>query len=80
MALPTEKHFYVQNGPVLDSAKAFIDALEEKLILKDAFEFHVRNGDFSKWVDHVLENPGLAKKIAKLKSQSGILKKMKEVY
>ena len=72
MSLPTEKHFYVHN--------AFISALEDKSILKDSFEFHLKNGDFSNWVDHVLENPHLAKKIAKLKSQSGILKKMKEVY
>ena len=80
MSLPSDKKFYVQNGPVLDSAQSFIKALEEKVIGKDSFEFHVKNGDFTKWIDHVLENPGLAKKIAKLKSQSGILKKLKEEY
>ncbi len=78
MALPVEKQFYVQNGLVLNSGTAFKKALENKEISKEAFEFHLKNGDFTKWVDEVLEEPVLAKKISKLKSQSGILKKLKE--
>ncbi len=80
MSLPVEKQFYVQGGPVLESAEAFVKALEEKVISKDSFDFHLKNGDFSKWIDEVLEEPGLAKKISKLKSQNGILKKLKEVF
>lgn len=80
MSLPVEKQFYVQGGLVIDSAKGFIKALEEKIITKESFDFHVKNGDFVKWVDEVLEQPDLAKKISKLKSQSGILKKLKEVF
>tara|TARA_B100000809_G_scaffold224057_1_gene233967 strand:- start:1062 stop:1307 length:246 start_codon:yes stop_codon:yes gene_type:complete len=78
MALPTEKQFYVKNGPVLVSGTAFRKALEKKEISKESFEFHIKNGDFTKWVEEVLLEPLLAKKISKLKSQSGILKKIKE--
>lgn len=78
MALPSEKQFYVQNGPVLESGTAFVKALESKEISKESFDFHLKNGDFTKWVDEVLEEPSLAKKISKLKSQNGILKKIKE--
>ena len=80
MSLPVEKQFYVQGGPVLESAEALVKALEEKVIPKDSFDFHLKNGDFSKWIDEVLEEPGLAKKVSKLKSQSGILKKLKEGF
>jgi hypothetical protein len=78
MALPAEKQFYVQDGPVLESGTAFKKALEKKEISKESFEFHLKNGDFTKWVNEVLLEPELAKKISKLKSQSGILKKIKE--
>ena len=78
MALPTEKQFYVQNGPVLESGTSFKIALEKKEISKESFEFHLKNGDFTKWVIEVLQEPELAKKISKLKSQSGILKKLRE--
>ena len=78
MKLPAEKQFYVQNGPVLESGIALKKALEQKEISKEAFDFHIKNGDFTKWVDQVLLEPVLAKKIGKLKSQSGILKKIKE--
>jgi hypothetical protein len=80
MLLPSEKQFYVINGPVLSSPESFIDALETKKITKASFDYHIKNGDFSKWVDEVLENPSLAQKISKLKSQKGILKKLKETY
>jgi hypothetical protein len=78
MKLPAEKQFYVQNGPVLESGTAFKKALEEKEISKESFEYHIKNGDFTKWVEEVLLEPALAKKISKLKSQSGLLKKIKE--
>ena len=55
MSLPVEKQFYVQGGPVLESAEALVKALEEKVIPKDSFDFHLKNGDFSKWIDEVLD-------------------------
>ena len=78
--IPTEKQFYTQNGPVLNSGLSFIEALEQDLISKEAFEFHLKNGDFVKWIDEVLENQTLAKSMKRLRSQSGYVKKLKEHY
>ena len=78
--IPVEKQFYTQDGPVLNSGLSFVEALEQDLISKESFEFHLKNGDFVKWIDEVLENPTLAKAMKRLRSQSGYAKKLKEHY
>ena len=79
--IPVEKQFYTKNeGPVLDSGLSFIEALEQDLISKEAFEFHLKNGDFVKWIDEVLEQPDLAHSMKRLRSQSGFAKKLRAHY
>lgn len=79
--IPVEKQFYTQNeGPVLDSGLSFIEALEQDLISKEAFEYHLKNGDFVKWIDEVLEQPDLAHSMKRLRSKTSYAKKLKTLF
>ena len=77
--LPREKQFYVQNGPVLESGRDFVKALEGDTITDEAFTYHHQRNDFSKWIDEVLEDKTLARALKKVKTKKSYLKKLKEV-
>ncbi len=76
--LPAEKQFYVNNGPVLESADALLDALENNLISDESFQFHLERKDFAKWIDGSIGDAQLAKSLNKIKTKKSYIKKLKE--
>ena len=80
MKIPQEKMFYVQNGPVIDSGKSLIKALENQSISDDSFSFHNERGDFANWIGDVLNSPDLAKSLKRVKNRKTFVKKLKEKF
>lgn len=80
MKIAAEKMFYVNNGPVLDSASSLINSLENNSINEEAFNFHRERGDFNRWIEEVLDNPRLAKSLGRIKTRKSYLRKLKESY
>lgn len=72
------KCFWVNNGPIIKNLPELIEALEKMSVEK--FNYHnKRNGnDFAVWVEWVLGEKDLAKKLARLKSRRGCIKAIKK--
>jgi len=66
--------FWVNNGPVLKNLNELYEALMS--MNDETFAHHVGDdrNDFAKWVDEVLQDPDLAKKLVKCKNPSSMLK------
>jgi hypothetical protein len=80
MSISVEKKFYVHNGPALDSGQSLMEGLENNTISKESFEFHLERKDFVKWIEEVLENPSLAKSLAKIKTRKTYINKLRQTY
>ncbi len=76
--LPSEKQFYVNNGPAIQSIDHLIKALENNEISDDALRFHTDRKDFSSWVSGVYEDEKLSKALVRIKTKKTLLKKLKE--
>jgi hypothetical protein len=78
-ALTPEKFFYVQDGKVLTSLDDLTNQLPD--ISEDAFTQHVNKdkNDFSNWIGDAIGDTELAKQVKKVKTKSGLLKKLKGV-
>lgn len=69
-----EKAFWINNGPIL---KNIIDlAVAAKKITPQQFAHHVSQGknDFAKWVDEVIRDQALAKKLQHAKTKEELSK------
>ena len=66
--------FWVNDGRVLKNLNELCDALMN--MSDETFAYHVNDekNDFAKWVDEVLNDPELAKKLKKCKNPSSMLK------
>lgn len=75
---PSEKSFWVNNGPILKNICELSTAL--KAITDEQFTHHVNKekNDFSKWVEEVLGDGELAKNLQKAKSKTATIKKINE--
>ncbi len=64
-------HFYVDIGDYTGiSAASYEDFLTSiKKVKAKSLSFHVKRGDFEKWVSNVLKDRKLAKEIGKIKNQ-----------
>lgn len=64
-------HFYVDIGDYTGiSAASYEDFLTSiKQVKAKSLSFHVKRGDFEKWVSNVLKDKKLAKEIGKIKNQ-----------
>ncbi len=64
-------HFYVDIGDYTGiSAASYEDFLTSiKQVKAKSLSFHVKRGDFEKWVSNVLKDKRLAKEIRKIKNQ-----------
>ncbi|MCK5281915.1 MAG: hypothetical protein KAK00_00765 [Nanoarchaeota archaeon] len=65
--------FYMHNEKFIKSLDELYNALKD--IDNDTFTWHVNEekNDFSKWIEHVFENKGLAEDIANEKTKEGII-------
>ena len=73
-----EKAFWVNNGPVL---KGIIElATAAKKLTPEQFMHHTNKvkNDFAKWVDDVIRDSELAKRLRKIKSKDGLSKVVTE--
>ncbi|MFN6944311.1 MAG: DUF5752 family protein [Cytophagaceae bacterium] len=72
-----ENYFFVQDGKVLRSLEELIDYLP--VMSEDTFAHHVNKekNDFSNWIAEVIKDKELASSIKKVKTKSGLLKKLK---
>lgn len=75
---PPEKCFWIHNGPIIKNLKELLAAL--KKMKKDTFRHHVNKdkNDFSKWVNDVLGNKGLAEDIKKTRSKKTLMEKIEK--
>jgi hypothetical protein len=71
---PAENCFWINNGPVIGNLLDLYDALGK---IDDAqFKYHTaRSGnDFAIWISEVICEPGLSKKVSKIKSREAMRK------
>ena len=62
-SVPTEYHFYLQDGRRLKNVLELVEAFDD--MAEDVFEHHVtdENNDFANWLHHVFNEKELAKEI-----------------
>ncbi len=67
-----EKAFWVNNGPILRSIIELAGAA--KKLTPQQFAHHVNNAknDFAKWVDEVIRDSELARKLRKIKTKEDL--------
>ncbi len=66
--------FWLHNGTVMKNLKDLQNSLSS--MAHDIFTFHVHDGnnDFANWVEHVMQEPDLAKKLRRFKTQKTMSK------
>jgi alpha-amylase len=69
--VPYEKgfHFYTAPGNFTGETATSLDAFEKKLqiIPADSVNFHLRRGDFQKWIEDTLGDDELARRVSSIK-------------
>jgi len=70
--------FWVNHGPVVSSLPDLLDAVEH--MSDETFKHHIQGGqnDFVVWIDEVLGEHKLAKRLKRLKSRKGFAKALAE--
>ena len=72
--MPPEKCFWVWNGPILKDLPELARALD--VVSDEQFYYHVNahKNDFAKWVEEVLGQKTLAKKLRAAKTRAAVRK------
>ena len=69
-----EKAFWINNGPVLKSLGEFAQAAKKLSPSQFAHHASQQRNDFAKWVDEVIGDSTLAKRLRALKSPEAVSK------
>ena len=70
---PHDKYFWVHNGPIVKNLKELMEALHH--MSDRQYEYHTgpRGNDFARWVNDVLEERVLAKKVTKAEGREKLI-------
>ena len=74
MVLPTEKYFFVHNGPACGDLSELMQAIKQ--MSDDSFYHHVTpdKNDFATWINDCFGEHLLARRLGRLKARADILK------
>jgi hypothetical protein len=70
--------FWFNNGPIVKNLVELMEAV--KAMDNNKFKYHAlgNNNDFAAWIEFVLNEPALAKRIKKLRTKKSFIKAIKE--
>ncbi len=66
LAKPAKDSFYFRNGVKVRSLVGFLKAIDK--VDNKSFEYHLRKGDFAKWIEFCVNNKNLADEIRRLEN------------
>ena len=71
-----DQYFWVNNGPIVKDLPGLLTAVQD--MDNSKFDYHAKgdNNDFCLWIDLVLGEPELAKKLRKLKTRKGFARSL----
>lgn len=78
--LNPEKYFYSNDGRVFSSIDDLFRGLNEMNEATFFYHLNKEKNDFYNWILYVFKESDLANSIAKVKTKTGFLKKLKDYY
>ena len=76
--VPTDKSFFVHDGPIVNNLMEFYNVLME--MTDEQFDYHRNSGrnDFYNWLKHVVRDQRLANETCRVKSRETMARRIKK--